>query len=760
MVVEHLLAQPGIQIDAPTRDKMTPLIDSAMNGKGEVLALLLSAGADPHLADEHGRNSLHYASKKGHTSLLKPLLATGLDINLRDGNGWTPLMTAVWHGQAETMEALIQTGADTTLLYAHDLSLLHLAIQADQPAVVKYLAKDKSSLEFRTSDSWTPCYSAAWGGKVELVKILLGAGADLESKNYAQNIPLHIAAYKGHAELVSYLLNLDETEVTESVQKTAMEAIYNETVDSDAPAAETVKEAKTSEQKDEILVVVSSKPTDGASTAPVKSEAEVSSKNKAEQPPSIIPEFPKNPSALAKRMIETCNQDGETPLMSASIHGHTKVVKVLLATGADCNAQRESGATPLHLAARGGYLDAVKLLLDHGADPNIQNKSGRVPLHYTPDKNYEAIIKILLERGADPNFIEKHGRSPLQRALAIGAATVAKMLFEAGADPFAIDDMGRSCEDWAVVCGVDLEINSGPEQSRQKRRKRDTTIKKLLDEIDLSRCSGFDVLGRILMYDGRDLDAQICFERPAWIQGPDEDAEEKHCKHSKPEPKKSDDDESANAEAGDAEAGAAESEATNPASEPPEEESPSSTVPDIDPCETPSTSSITDASITSSEPETTDPPSSETTQTTPTSTQEPTLSPSTPKPSRKILHRACCDGCPNRPRLTGLRYVCRSCEDRDLCSFCFEKYYLPDSQVNVPGCKGHKFLKVPQEWWEGWDKDGGVEVMELGGAGEGEGEGEVVWMAGKTVVCAREWLEELTAEWGWRVLLGEEGLEV
>ena len=35
------------------------------------------------------------------------------------------------------------------------------------------------------------------------------------------------------------------------------------------------------------------------------------------------------------------------------------------------NTCADDGGSPLYLAAQGGFYDCVKLLLDHGADPNL-----------------------------------------------------------------------------------------------------------------------------------------------------------------------------------------------------------------------------------------------------------------------------------------------------------------------------------------------------------------------------------------------------
>jgi len=62
-----------------------------------------------------------------------------------------------------------------------------------------------------------------------------------------------------------------------------------------------------------------------------------------------------------------------------------------------------------------------------------------------------------------------------------------------------------------------------------------------------------------------------------------------------------------------------------------------------------------------------------------------------------------------------------------------KKYAKEDGGVNVPGCKGHDFLKVPQDGWMDFQED----FVTTGG------------------VTAEEWLHGMREEWGWRVLIAE-----
>jgi ankyrin repeat protein len=80
-------------------------------------------------------------------------------------------------------------------------------------------------------------------------------------------------------------------------------------------------------------------------------------------------------AALAQYLDEgtpatATNEAGDSLVMLASYYGHTEVVELLLARGADPNHENFKGQTPLAGAVFKGKPEIVRALLAAGADPN------------------------------------------------------------------------------------------------------------------------------------------------------------------------------------------------------------------------------------------------------------------------------------------------------------------------------------------------------------------------------------------------------
>lgn len=97
-IVERLVDSPDFEIDTRYGNDLTALIWAAGHANDvpkrdglAIVDLLLKHGADPALADDRGRNALHVAAERGHTSIVERLLEAGISPAIVDGGGKTPL---------------------------------------------------------------------------------------------------------------------------------------------------------------------------------------------------------------------------------------------------------------------------------------------------------------------------------------------------------------------------------------------------------------------------------------------------------------------------------------------------------------------------------------------------------------------------------------------------------------------------------------------------------------------------------------------
>ena len=113
---------------------------AAAGYRGEMVGLLLAAGADPNAAKNHRRSSpLHYAADgyingpgwdaNRQVATIRCLLDHGANLHAQDKNGATALHRAVRTRCAAAVRCLLQAGADPTTGNKSGSTPFHLAVQ-------------------------------------------------------------------------------------------------------------------------------------------------------------------------------------------------------------------------------------------------------------------------------------------------------------------------------------------------------------------------------------------------------------------------------------------------------------------------------------------------------------------------------------------------------------------------------------------------------------------------------------------------------
>lgn len=132
--------------------------------------------------------------------------------------------------------------------------------------------------------------------------------------------------------------------------------------------------------------------------------------------------------AWPKTNVEWRSPQDESPLMMASLKGHTELVRKLIARGADVN---KPGWAPLHYAATGSHLKIMEILLDEHAFIDAQSPNGTTPLMMAAHYGTAAAVKLLLEAGADTQMKNELGLSAVDFANRGSRSDAAEMILAA-----------------------------------------------------------------------------------------------------------------------------------------------------------------------------------------------------------------------------------------------------------------------------------------------------------------------------------------
>jgi ankyrin repeat protein len=97
---------------------------------------------------------------------------------------------------------------------------------------------------------------------------------------------------------------------------------------------------------------------------------------------------------------QSASRYGVRPLAIAAVNGNADILKLLLDAGADPNAGLSPDETAVMAAARTGKVDALKLLLDHGGRLDARDARGQTALMWAAAKDNGPAVRLLVEAGA------------------------------------------------------------------------------------------------------------------------------------------------------------------------------------------------------------------------------------------------------------------------------------------------------------------------------------------------------------------------
>ena len=160
--------------DDPNRKRNfdTGLVAAARNGRAEIVAALLSAGADVNAASDSGRTALHWNAiwgKGQRLAVFDALTSSGANLNALDSDRVSPLVFAVAGKFSDLVTRFIDAGA-----------------------------------ELNPADVFPPLFQAAHDGNSEIAELLLAGGANRAIQFDGKGAE-HWARASGHTALADKL---------------------------------------------------------------------------------------------------------------------------------------------------------------------------------------------------------------------------------------------------------------------------------------------------------------------------------------------------------------------------------------------------------------------------------------------------------------------------------------------------------------------------------------------------------------------------
>ncbi len=444
MLLEH-----KAKVDHPSLDGCRPLLIASLNGYCNVVALLLEAGADVNAADGKGRTALMAGAHNSQLDVVKLLVDWGVEIDQGTHNGYTALMQASSLGHCDVVKLLLENKANTELSSITGTTALINACINGHYDVVTLLLGAKADVNAAFEEGWTALMAAAHIGHTDVVKLLIAHGAEIDKCNVSGRTALMQASKNGHLDVTLLLQPGADVNATDCGGWTALMLAAH------GGQCNVVKSLIACGAKIDQGNLASGTPLMQASgnghydavKALLQAGADANVANGKREGPLMAAAhggYCDVVKLLLEHKAKTDQSDieGNTPLMEASRMGQFGAVAILIAAGANVNADHHNVnvSTPLTKASMGGHSDVVKLLLKAGADVN----AGK--LEYWSRCFIKAKIIYVEKEDDDAECTElsDEGSTPLIVACASCHWEVAKVLLDAGADVVHTNKIGEN----------------------------------------------------------------------------------------------------------------------------------------------------------------------------------------------------------------------------------------------------------------------------------------------------------------------------
>ena len=402
-----VLIRSGADVNAINDLGVTPLALGCGNGDAGMVEALLSAGADPNSTAPSRPPALMLCARTGNVQAVRQLLARGVEVDATEpSRGQTALMWAVARQHPDVVRELTAHGADVHARTQVTSHFVNIADPNDDLTIVSGTIPHGGS---------TPLLFAARKGALASARLLVEAGADVNDVAPDGTSALVTAAHSGHGTLARFLVEAGADPNHEAAGYTALHAAV---VRGDRELVDLL----VANRADMNARIIRGTPVIRGGRDFVLPHNLVGA-----TPFLLASKFLELDvvRALAARGVDPgiTLQDGTTPLMVAAgllsepglfdRRGRITVprpvtaaralqlVELQLRGGARVSAANQQGDTALHGAAIHGYLGVVDVLVKWGARVDAANRDGQTPLDVAAGPEMATLLRTLAAASQD-----------------------------------------------------------------------------------------------------------------------------------------------------------------------------------------------------------------------------------------------------------------------------------------------------------------------------------------------------------------------
>lgn len=419
-LIRSLCAPPSsTAVDSCNQIGQSAIHIACIHGRLASVELLLELGSDPSLPNDRGSTPLHFAAtaKRNQKEVVALLLSKGADPDAEDMSGRLPY-------------EMCSDNEIREMLGGPSQALLDAAANGNVDALTSILAAGPN-IDGADSDGHCALHLAAMNGHLPCVQALVAKRSSLVATRYAAatvdifnmraETPLFLAAVEGHADVVKFLLDHGADPSVQRVNEQAEK--YSEAMGWISSGGGAPPGASDSAMRDAPV---------GVDAAPLHVCAAEGDEDMVE--------------LLLERgaFVDARDAEQKTPLHIALEENELGVAKLLLDAGADPCTGNRGTTTVLHWCASRGKVKVMRMLLEAGASkvsgPEIGEAliedGGTDPME-TPDEPAHIVAARLSARFRNRRWLGSSSWTPLLLACRQGKPEAVQLLVQyAMANPF------------------------------------------------------------------------------------------------------------------------------------------------------------------------------------------------------------------------------------------------------------------------------------------------------------------------------------